>query len=510
MVRRRPLTCVLLLAAIAIASRDGKAASGPNDGWIEVQTEHFKLTSNAGRSSTIKIGTRLEQLWQVLAASFADVATRPPTRIYVFRDEAAFAPFKIGANGKPDSIAGYYVATPLANYIAIDASAGEAPFRTVYHEFVHYFIHNNLPYVPLWLNEGLAEYYSTFKIKGNGAEIGLPIEEHRYWLAQYDLIPLEQLFLIDTSSPEYREGLRRGTFYAQSWALTHYVMSRPDKKQVNVLLRELREGATPGDAFKAAYDLDLGALEKELEAAYTTGRGLGYQEWKFAGDWESGSTVARPLGRGEVAFQLGDLLTHNAPLQFAAAESYLLAALAADSARAGTYASLGQLYHEAERYPESHTHYARAVSMAPDEPAIRLGYGLSLLEEYFAPEGGQPLVARETPALLLAAREQLQRAVTLQMPGLEDELGFGRTFLLDRGAVFPGISALTLVVNQEPWRLDAVRDLVALTAHSGNQPAARALLEKSLRPRGSPELVRQAELVIADEDLRLSPPPTSH
>jgi hypothetical protein len=59
-----------------------------------------------------------------------------------------------------------------------------------------------------------------------------------------------------------------------------------------------------------------------------------------------------------------------------------------------------------------------------------------------------------------------------------------------------------VVVKREPWRLDAVRDLIALTAHSGDLEGAKALLEQSLRPRGTPVFVWQAEMVIADQERR--------
>jgi tetratricopeptide (TPR) repeat protein len=498
-------TLLLLLPTIALLVPDPCPAEVVvRDPWIQVKTEHFTLLSNAGRRTTTQIGDRLEQMWQVLAATFADIASRPPTWVYVFRDEAAIAPFKVGANGRPDSVAGYYLATPLANYLVIDASAEEGPFRAVYHEFVHYFVHNHLPYVPLWLNEGLAEYYSTIRLERAHAKLGLPIEDHRRWLEQHELMPLPQLFAIDPRSPEYRAGIDQGTFYAQSWAVTHYLMSLPDKMRMQSLLRELRGGATTVDALQVAFHLDSPALEQELAAKYASGQRLPTQEWRFA-EWEARPVNLKPLAPGDIRFHLGDLLTHRVPIQFDPAEEYLLAALTADSSLAEAYASLGQLRHEAERYPESHALYAIAGQLAPNDPHVRLGFGLSLVEECFAVETGLPLSAPATPPLLLQARAELRPLIALDTPSVEDELAFSRTFLLDREGVAEGLAALKVVVKREPWRLDAVRDLIALTAHSGDLEGARALLEQSLRPRGMPEFVWQAEMVIADEERRSAP-----
>ncbi len=466
--------------------------------WIEVETEHFTLLSNAGFRTTLEVGDRLEQLWQVMAATFVDVASRPPTWIYVFRDKGSIAPFTVGADGQPDSVAGYYIATPLANYLVVDASV-EEPLRAVAHEFVHYFIHNNLPYIPLWLNEGLAEYYSTIRLERERADLGLPIDEHRRWIQQHDLIPLDKLFQIDPESAAYHRGVGRDSFYAQSWALTHYLMSLPNRMQMQALLWEYQRGASSDEALRVAFHLDPAVIWRVLSAIYANGRPLPTQEWWFA-DWKMESVVTKSVDRGAALYHLGNLLTHREPVQFDLAREYLQAAVTVDSSRADAYASLGQLCHKTGRHSESHTLYEHAVRMAPHDAAIRLEFGLSLLEEHFAAETA--LSAAATPPRLEQARELLRPLMENATLSIEDDIAYGRTFFLDQVSVDEGIAALTPVVNRLPWRLDAVSYLIALTAHSGDVQGASSLLDKSLRPRGRTELVRQAEMVIADQAIR--------
>ena len=106
----RSAALVLVSAILFQAPVIGAAEPVTGGAWIQVETEHFTLLSNAGRRTAIQIGDRLEQLWQVMAATFVDAASRPPTWIYVFRDQESIAPFTIGADGRPDSVAGYYIA----------------------------------------------------------------------------------------------------------------------------------------------------------------------------------------------------------------------------------------------------------------------------------------------------------------------------------------------------------------------------------------------------------------
>ena len=113
----------------------------------------------------------------------------------------------------------------------------------IYHEYIHYVMHNNYAALPLWLHEGLAEYYSTFQVARDEARIGLPVPAHVLWLRQHTLIPLATLFAVDERSPEYNETSRRGGFYAESWALVHYLISgSPERRRQAAEYLRLRAG----------------------------------------------------------------------------------------------------------------------------------------------------------------------------------------------------------------------------------------------------------------------------
>jgi len=61
---------------------------------------------------------------------------------------------------------GMYVGGTDANYIALrlDVSLNQEtyePFEPVYHEYVHYLTRRLIASLPLWMVEGLAEFYGT-------------------------------------------------------------------------------------------------------------------------------------------------------------------------------------------------------------------------------------------------------------------------------------------------------------------------------------------------------------
>ena len=79
------------------------------------------------------------------------------------------------------------------------------------------------------------------------AKLGRVKEEHVYDLRER-FIPLAELLAVDHKSPLYNEGDRRGVFYAESWALVHYLLiGNPKRKgQLAAYLREVRRRRAVG------------------------------------------------------------------------------------------------------------------------------------------------------------------------------------------------------------------------------------------------------------------------
>ena len=110
-------------------------------------------------------------------------------------------------------------------YAAVNLEAqGTNPFATMYHEYYHSLTMPYFPDLPIWLSEGLADFFGESQVNGTIATMGVAdpalIEELRH----NKLIPLDVLFHVDASSPYYNEENKVSVFYAESWALTHYLM----------------------------------------------------------------------------------------------------------------------------------------------------------------------------------------------------------------------------------------------------------------------------------------------
>jgi hypothetical protein len=227
--------------------------------WRRLDSPNFVVVGDVSARTLRDIAVRFEgfreTMGRVLGAHLT--ASAVPTLVIVFPSDRAFTPFKQIYNGKPVSMSGVFVPRRDMNYIAVVDEDAADRFEVVFHEYAHLMVSNSGSRMPLWLNEGVAEYYSTFEL-GRGtrqAVIGSPINRHLARLQETRLLPLEQLLKVTHDSPLYGEADRRSVFYAQSWALTHMILlGEPIRtpKLTNYLSR-ISRGEEPMRAWQAAF-----------------------------------------------------------------------------------------------------------------------------------------------------------------------------------------------------------------------------------------------------------------
>ena len=83
-----------------------------------------------------------------------------------------------------------------------DASGDfESTRRTVYHEYIHYLLHNREFRIPSWLNEGLAEKFSTIEFNRSKTKLDQVEPYKAAILKQESLIPFLRFFLVSAKSP---------------------------------------------------------------------------------------------------------------------------------------------------------------------------------------------------------------------------------------------------------------------------------------------------------------------
>jgi hypothetical protein len=251
---------VLALFVISTSAAPAKA-----DEWLLVDSPNFTVISNARTRVAAEVAEHLEQLRILLSAVEEDEAQRraAPTLVFAFRDNPSLAEHLRPASKGGKRLAGFFLRAPERNLIALDASAGESTYGVVFHELVHDFTDRNFPNVPLWYKEGLAEYYSTFRLEKGQALVGMQQRNHRRYLIEHKLTPTHQMLAVTYTSPEYNEQSKAGAFYAQAWATVHYLLSSPELAARIGIFLDLCSADRP-DAIQAAFGVSQDDFEQGL------------------------------------------------------------------------------------------------------------------------------------------------------------------------------------------------------------------------------------------------------
>jgi len=229
----------LLLAALLLSARHTPARD-KNENWIQVASPHFVVATNASEKQGRRLADQFERMRSVFHAAFPKLEVDPGVPIVVIavkdeKDFRALEPAEYLAKGSL-KLGGLFLHGPDKNYVLMRIDAeGQHPYSVIYHEYTHLLISKSADWMPLWMNEGLAEFYENTEIHEKDASLGEPSAENLEWLRQNRLLPLATLLTVDQKSPYYHEEKKGSIFYAESWALTHYIQMNDFPQKVNRL-----------------------------------------------------------------------------------------------------------------------------------------------------------------------------------------------------------------------------------------------------------------------------------
>ncbi|HSM13462.1 MAG TPA: DUF1570 domain-containing protein, partial [Thermoanaerobaculia bacterium] len=272
MIRSRLVRAALIvgIAAQSIAARAAPIGLPPAETtWRSLETANFRIVGDAPAKKMRLIGESLERFRATLRLlkPQATASSPVPTLVLAFATRRSFGPYGHVGLEPGREISGIFQRTPWGNYIVFNASADENdPLSVVFHEYTHFFVDTNYATTPLWLNEGLAEFYSTFHAAASGLQVGRPVRYHVQMLRDGWKLPLARMLAVGHDDPEYREGDKVGPFYAQSWLLAHYVQvgDRSLSPRLVDLLARLDRGEPLERAFPAAFAAGFEEMERRL------------------------------------------------------------------------------------------------------------------------------------------------------------------------------------------------------------------------------------------------------
>jgi tetratricopeptide (TPR) repeat protein len=359
---KRLIPLVLMFAAAPAAP---VFARDKAENWVEVRSPHFVVVTNASDKQGHRVADQFERMRSVFHAAFPKLNIDPgsPIIVLVIKDEKDFRalePVAYLAKGSLQ-LGGLFLRAPDKNYVLMRLDAeGEHPYSVVYHEYTHLLVGKSAEWMPLWMNEGLAEFYQNTEIHEKDASLGEPSTENILLLRQRPLLPLTTLFTVDEKSPYYHEENKGSIFYAESWALIHYLQVK-DRHDKTLHLDEYSEllikKVDPVGAATQAFG-DLKKLQAALEA-YVRQGSFTYFRMATTTEVDDSAFQAKALTAAQADAVRADFLAYND--RTADARALLDHVLQEDPNNVSAQETLGFMEFHQGHLEEARERYAKAV-----------------------------------------------------------------------------------------------------------------------------------------------------
>ena len=459
---------LMLLAGNGLSAAEGEA-------WVEVRSPHFCAITDAEESEARAALRQFEGIREVLHRVLPGlrVDSGRPLTLLVLKDESSmkrFLPSRF--EGKdPSRPAGWFMQSQDQDYAVLRLDvphAADQPYFVLYHEYTHGIIHANFRQMPVWLDEGIADFYGATQIQKDRVLIGRVPPLRLEYLRQSSLMSAETFLLVDHNSPHYNEGQKASLFYSQSWAAVHYLFLDPKaqkEKLLSKLLASIRPGVDPLPAYREA----LGDLKEFIATlnAYARQSRFRFLDFEMSTPMLDRDFPARKLGRPESLLVRAEFLqrTH----QISLARPLVQEALGAAPGLARAQAGMGfQLFQE-HRKEQARPYFIEALRLDPAD--FRSAFYLGMISH--GDSGQRP----ETPS---EAVRYLEQACAARPEFAPAHAMLGMAYLQDPGSRSKAFRECQKAVELEPqnlaWRVNLGRACLILERETDAQ-SIRADLE---------------------------------
>lgn len=450
--------------------------------YLEIKSPHFAVVTDAGEQRGREIAQHFEEMRASFGILFglSRVNLPTPLTILAVRDTKDFQQLAPRYNSKPVALTGFFRGATDRDFIVLDTSAPD-PERTVYHEYAHLLLNGNLIPMPVWFDEGFAEYCSSLRVTPKQIEFGLLRNDLLEVLRTKAWMHVFQLFSVTHSSPEYNEGNRRSLFYAQSWLTVHYLMANHLTAQTNQFIDLVQNRHMDiNQAIRQAYSVEPNSFENAVHNYFDVQRFTFFRAPAPAG-LTTEQFEMRTLSASDWLATIADLNYHS-PDAHEEGVAQFRKLLQTDPGNVLANRELGYAYLQQNEFDKAAASFEQASKGDPKD--ARLHYYIALLAQQQSSQSGKP------PADLAGIVQHLKAAV-------EIDPNYGEAYqLLSWAEAMSGERAAARESIEKAVELKPRNDLYALTlaqyeVQDKQYDKVRPLLER-LAGSQQPEVARYA------------------
>ncbi len=372
---------LLLLSFSGLLSSTPCSAAGPQ--WIEIQSPHFSVVTDAGERRGREVAIRFEQMRAVFGALMAkaNVNLPVPLQIVAFRDSKELRQVVPLWHGKPIQVAGLFQGGQARSFIMLDMSV-DSPWTVVFHEYAHQLMSGNLSgEVDPWFEEGFAEYFSSIEVDGKQARVGkIPSDTYEI-LRQNAVMKVGDLLKVQHNSSTYNEsGDHRTVFYAESAMLVHYLYDKGLIPKLGLYFSlRTEKGVAVEDAIQQAFGMSAAQFDKAVQDYISSGHYMYFALPTPADIVEKGYGV-RPVTAIDASAVIADIHLHSLDYHDKAVSEFQ-EILKTDPNNAAASRGLGYGYLQKGDFKQAGEYFKRAAATDSKDPRIHYYSALLMSRE---------------------------------------------------------------------------------------------------------------------------------
>jgi tetratricopeptide (TPR) repeat protein len=384
----------------------------------------------------------------------------------------------------------------------------------------------NYPPTQAWFDEGFAEYFASIRVDNKTVELGGDPElQSKYtedlqgnvnqvrnapksltellsgplWLNMSDLLTMK------LATPEFEEGTHHSLFYAQSWIVMHYLISKRMLPQVGTYLGlvQLKDVPVP-QAFQQAFGMTTDQFEQELKAYFKSleplfeaqdqanmpgGRGNMPQVSQYPAPFgpEGVAMVVKKVSDDDAHAIVADVKARQPEHQLEGLKE--LQALTAEPADNDVaHRSLAFAYMQKKQFKQASEEIEQVIDDVPNDPWAR--YYSALLRFKMA-QAGQPMqgaLANVQQNLRMVIDWDPQYAEAYHMLGLAE---------LEGGGLHAAVDTMRTAIQLAPRKQWYVYNLAEIYMAGKKWDDAQPLLER-LKTSPNPQIASTAKKKLED------------
>jgi tetratricopeptide (TPR) repeat protein len=355
---RRLLVVSCAFLSLALPSRA--------ENWVKVKSPHFTVISNGTEKQARQVAVGFEEIHAIFSTVIPGLRTdsSAETVVIAVKDVSTFGDLMPSEKKYVSHLGGLYAKGWERDYVLVRLDIPDEDRNVVYHEYIHKLLHLNFTRLPVWADEGLAEFFGNTWMRSDGIFIGAP-SPRLAELRTRTLYPLDTILGVGHSSAYYRDADKAPMFYAESWGLTHFLMFGPGMdagRKMNVYLASLQRGIADGQAFDQAFG-DRKALEKTFQT-YSSRFTFGAMRFDKMQKIDPAGFEGGPMSPAETDARIGGLYTKEH--EFELADKSLSSALSKDSKSALAHENEGFLNFVQGKDEEAQKEFDAAVALDPN------------------------------------------------------------------------------------------------------------------------------------------------